>query len=353
MSEPPPEESELSAEDRAILEAFDAMEEWYTMPSEPSLSSPQQHTHSDEILNDILLVFFSEVEEDIMAMRQALSRLEQGESIDPAPLAFIRRVAHKVRGTAATMSYHTLAAIAASIERIVGAITSDKIAALLGVNALVQAVFALETTLHDSMRTGRESETPRRELEAHLQQLVLEEQEPLFVRLPARHLEQLRQHTEQLTALHIPLLQAQLQMETALQELYAAQLQQQRIERQLLALSPVPNSPQRRYDVHPISSRIARLLSQAAEKNELLHPRNFRPRIRLTRPGAEAQGEKPVTERDRLLRSLNEANTNLAAAFAHVRAAFAQLQAVLDKYMAHADTVRNDTLELQSPPTNP
>jgi hypothetical protein len=142
-------------------------------------------------------------------------------------------------------------------------------------------------------------------------------------------------------------------METALQELYAAQLQQQRIERQLLALSPVPNSPQHRYDVHPISSRIARLLSQAAEKNELLHPRNFRPRIRLTRPGAEAQGEKPVTERDRLLRSLNEANTNLAAAFAHVRAAFAQLQAVLDKYMAHADTVRNDTLELQPPPTNP
>jgi chemosensory pili system protein ChpA (sensor histidine kinase/response regulator) len=352
MSEPPPEEPELSAEDRAILEAFDTMEGWDTVPSEPSLSSPRQNTDGDEILKDILLVFFSEVEEDIMAMRQALSRLEQGDSIDPAPLAFIRRVAHKIRGTAGTMSYHTLAAIAASIERIVGAITSGKIAALLGVNALVQAVFALETTLHDIMRTGRESETPRRELEAHLQKLALEQQEP-FVRVHAGHLEQLRQHTEQLTALHVPLLQAQLQMETALQELYAAQLQQQRIERQLIALSPVANPPQPRYDVHPISSWIARLLSEAAQKNELFHPRKFRPRTRLTRPGAGAQEEKPVTERDRLLRSLSEANANLAPAFAHVRAAFAQLQAVLDKYIAHADTVRNDTLGLQTAPTNP
>lgn len=352
MSEPPPEESELSAEDRAILEAFDAMEEWHTMPSEPSRSSPRQHTDSDEILNDILLVFFSEVEEDIMAMRQALNRLEHDDGINLAPLAFIRRIAHKLRGTAGTMSYHTLAAIAASIERIVEAITSGKIAALLGVNALVQAVFALETTLHNIMRTGRESETPRQELEAHLQKLALEQQEPLFVRVHARDLEQLRQHTEQLSALHIPLLQAQLQMETALQEVYAAQLQQQRIERQLIALSLVPTPPQRQYDVHPISSRIARLLLQAAQKNELLHPRNFRPRIRLIRSSAGAQAEKPVTERDRLLRSLNEANTNLAAAFAHVRAAFAQLQAVLDKYMAHADTVQTDSLALQPPPTN-
>src|SRR5438128_5446009 len=99
MNEPPPEEQELSAEDKAILEAFTAKEVWETAPSEPPVSaetsSAQQKTSSNA-LDDVLAIFFSEVEEDIVAMRQALRQLEQGDNIDSARLTSLRRVAHKL-----------------------------------------------------------------------------------------------------------------------------------------------------------------------------------------------------------------------------------------------------------------
>src|SRR5947209_16217217 len=141
MNEPPPGEQGLSAEDRAIVEAFKAMKGWETAPSEPSpgISSSQQRTSSNA-LDDVHMIFFSEVEEDVAAMRQGLRQLEQGDDIDPARLASLGRVAHKLHGSAAMMSYPALAAIAFSIERIVEAITAGKVAPLLGTNALVQAV---------------------------------------------------------------------------------------------------------------------------------------------------------------------------------------------------------------------
>src|SRR5438105_15658878 len=118
MNEPPPGEQELSAEDRAIVEAFKAMKGWETVPSAlaPEISSAQQNTSSDA-LDDVLVIFFSEVEGDLLVMRDALRQLEQGEDIDPTRLISLRRVAHKLQGSAAMMSYHTLAAIASSIER--------------------------------------------------------------------------------------------------------------------------------------------------------------------------------------------------------------------------------------------
>ena len=181
MNEPPPEEQELSAEDKAILEAFHAMQIWKRAPSEPSLSpetsSAQQNT-SGNALDDMLTIFFSEVEEDLVVMHASLHQLEQQNGIDPTCLVALQRIAHKLHGTAGMMSYSALAVIAFFIERIVEAITSGKVVPLLGTSALARAVVALETTFKDLVEKGTENDAPRKELEAYLQKFALDLQEP-------------------------------------------------------------------------------------------------------------------------------------------------------------------------------
>lgn len=329
------------------MEAFKAMKGWETTPSEPSpeISSAQQRT-SGNALDDVLVIFFDEVEEDIVAMREGLRQLEQGDDIDPARLASLGRVAHKLHGSAAMMSYPSLAAIASSIEHIVEAITTGKIAALLGTNALVQAVFALETTFNALVDQGVENDVPHRELEAYLQKLAMGLQEPSFVHVDAQRLAQLTQHTEQLTLLRAPIEQARTQMEAALQELDAAQRRWQRLELELTSLVSISRSFQAPYTIYPTSFRIAQLLEDAAEQNEVFYPRKFRFRTQLIKPNTGSTQEKPETEDDKLIRAFKEAHANLTLASSHVRTTFIQLSSVLYEYMAQVDTVRNDTLLL-------
>ena len=355
MNEPPPGEQELSAEDKAIVEAFKAKERWETTPPEsspsPAMSSAEQKTSSNA-LDDVRAIFFSEVEEDLVIMREALRQLEQGDGIDSARLVSLRHVAHKLQGSAAMMSHHVLAAIASSIERIVEAITAGKIAPLLGMNALVQAVFALETTFNDLVGRGVENDAARRDLEAYLQKLALGLQEPSFVRIDSQRLAQLVQHIEQLTLLCTPVEQAQAQMETALQELDAAQIRWQSLETELITLASILKSFQFPYDTHPTSSRLAQLLQDAAQQNEVFHPRKLRFRRRLIKPNTQPPQEKPETEHDRLLRALMEAHVNLTIASSHVRTTFVHFSSVLHEYIARVDTVHNDTLLLRPSPAN-
>ncbi len=327
------------------MEAFKAMPGWETVPSEPpsEISSAQQNVSRDA-LDDVFVIFFSEAEEDLVVMREALHQLEQGEDIDSTRLISLQHVAHKLQGAAAMMSYHTLAAIASSIERIVEAIITGKIAPLLGVNALVQAVFALETTFNGLVDKGTENDTPHKELEAYLQKLALNLSEPSFVRVDSRQLAQLTHHAEQLASLRAPVEQAQAQLEIALQEWDTVQIHWQNLETELTSFA----SMLKPVDTHPISSHIAQLLQDVAQQNEIFHPRTLLFRTRLIKPNTEPYQEKPEMEGDKLIRTLKEANANLTTASSHVRTTYTHFSAVLHKYMTYVDTVRSDILLLHS-----
>jgi chemosensory pili system protein ChpA (sensor histidine kinase/response regulator) len=355
MNEPPSGEQELSAEDKAIVEAFKAKERWETAPPEsspsPGVSSAQQETSSN-VLDDVRAIFFSEVEEDLVVMLEALRQLEQGDDIDSARLTALRRVAHKLQGSAGMMSYHALTAIASSIERIVEAIATSKIGPLLGVSALVQAVFALETTFNDLVDKGVENDRPHRELETYLRKLALGLQKPSFVHVESQRLAQLMQLTERLALLRTPLEQAQAQMETALQELDAAQTRWQSLETELLTLASIRRSFRFPYDIYPTSLRLALLLQDAAQQNEVFHPRKLRFRIRLIKPDIKLSQEKPEIEDDKLIRTLLEVHANLTTASSHVRTAFGHFSSVLHEYMAHVDTVRDEVHLLPPSPAN-
>ncbi len=99
-------QNELSAEDLAILQAFDAMEMvgWET-------GSPGSETHDDiatsplaeqDILSpdDMLSLFVGEVNEDITKIRHALQNLDMDETLDRERLQVLQRAAHKIKGTA-------------------------------------------------------------------------------------------------------------------------------------------------------------------------------------------------------------------------------------------------------------
>jgi len=337
------------------MEAFMAKERWETPPPgsspSPGMSSAQQEPSSN-VLEDVRTIFFSEVEEDMVVMLDALRQLEQGGGIDSARLTALRRVAHKLQGSAGMMSYHTLAVIASSIERIVEAITASKIAPLLGVSALVQAVFALETTFNDLVNKGVENDRPQRELEIYLRKLALGLQKPSFVRVDSQRLAQLMQLTQQLALLRAPVEQAEAQMETALQELDAAQTRWQSLETELLTLSSRPRSFQFSNDIYPTSLRVALLLQDAAQQNEVFHPRKLRFRTRLIKPHMKLSQEKPETDDDKLIRTLLEVYANLTIASSHVRTTFGHFSSVLHEYMAHVDTVRDEVHLLPPSPAN-
>ncbi|HZT98776.1 MAG TPA: Hpt domain-containing protein [Ktedonobacteraceae bacterium] len=332
-----------------------AKERWETALPEsspsPGASSAQQET-SSSVLDDVRAIFFSEVEEDLVVMREALRRLERGNDIDSARLTALRRVAHKLQGSAGMMSYPALAAIASSIERIVEAIATSKIGPLLGVSALVQAVFALETTFDDLVNKGVENDRPHRELEIYLRQLALGLQKPSFMHVDSQRLAQLMQLTEQLGLLRTSVEQAQMQMERALQELDAAQTRWQSLETELLTLVSRPRSFGFPYDIYPTSFRLAQLLQDAAQQNEVFHPRKLRFRIRLIKPDTEPSQEKPETDDDKLIRTLLEAYANLTTASSHVHTTFVHFSSTLNEYMAHVDTVRDEVHLLPPSPAN-
>src|SRR5579859_3011960 len=172
--DPPFDESELSAEDLAILRAFDAMEDRQSTPSDPILAPasseapllPPLQDPSDEFSSDeMLLLFVSEVEEDLARMQSALLQVEQDDRIDPARFVTLKRMAHKVRGTAGALDYHDMAAIAHTIEVMVEQITQGQLFPLVGMNGLSKAVAALETSLQNIMLDGSEGEAPLADLE--------------------------------------------------------------------------------------------------------------------------------------------------------------------------------------------
>src|SRR5436190_1031373 len=103
---PPFDEKQLSEEDLAVLRSFEAMEDWEmpapAAPASPIWAEPAQGSVQDDeqFIDEIFTLFLTEVNDDIATMLQILKQLESEQTIDPARLSPLRRMGHKIRGTA-------------------------------------------------------------------------------------------------------------------------------------------------------------------------------------------------------------------------------------------------------------
>ena len=114
-----PRSEELSAEDLAIIQAFDATDDLVvagnldeqqigmqtgTVPLEKGGSGADNP-------EDMLMLFASEADEDIATMRRALQDLEQDNQRTSPGLVTLGRAAHKLKGTAGAMGCEAMSAI--------------------------------------------------------------------------------------------------------------------------------------------------------------------------------------------------------------------------------------------------
>ncbi|MEO8970217.1 MAG: response regulator [Ktedonobacteraceae bacterium] len=297
-------EENLSAEDLAVLRDFDAME---FIADEPLADTSQNTTKNvspaglapadtTEAFSqeDMLLLFISEVEEDISVLSNGIQQLEQTETLDVGRLHILERKAHKIKGTAGAFGSPTLSTIARYTEKLIRLMTQDSLQPLIGLHLLAQATSTLESTLASLVTMGEESHEPLQELEAtfnahsldiagdtsmipvpgimdevealwdtagetdadstsvrisqqttedvapfaskqetsHITPKLIQEQvaTPMSVRIELARFEQLLLHTGELADLQVPLRKAQEQVEIALQELHAAQARLTRLE---------------------------------------------------------------------------------------------------------------------------
>ncbi len=399
------DEGELSSEDLDVLRAFDAMDNWNSVPTgplneatltqAPATASSSSQSEEDALAEDVLLLFISEAEEDISHMRRALALLEQDDQIQPSRFVPIKRAAHKIRGTAGAVECLSMSTTAHYAELIVEKMTAGTIFPVIGVNALVYIVKALEATLEHIIKQGKEPHEPLAELETALRDLGIDLREegeeveladqeteaikleeltedgqttmplPLtfvqdsaafsvpLLRIDARRVDQLTLHAEALAEQQTALENAQQNVELALQELHAAQARLQQMEpalsSMLLESGPLHMAPE-----PPTSSLTARILHEAARRNRTKQAHEIRSHTRHTKPAGSATWDEldmeRYNERDLLMRSLREAIADMNLASSKVRTASDHLNRILRENVAQVSSVRNDILLLRLTP---
>lgn len=386
-AQPPFDENALSPEDQEVIRAFDALDTWKT-DTTPLRTEHLAATEQTEEL-DVLLIFVTELEEDLAALRQSLHYLTQHSPSARQHFLPLQRLGHKIRGAAGAMECSVMSTIAEQIEARAQQVQQGQVEPSTALTLIQHAVTALEHTLLDFFETGQESTTYLEEWEqfsghqplalaqqgssvenpssavapdsAHgsvlsattpLDQLHAHSDTPF--RVDIRRITQLTRHSEQLAELHIPLNHAQEQLDAAFQELQKTQQRLQKIERELSALSTAAHPTRLVPDEHPTSSLIARILNEASQRNEYSHTRRIKPRPRLIKPHEahtwdELEMER-YTERDGLIRALNEALADLAIATSSAYTAYEQMQVVIQKYLGQATAVHNNIQLLRSAP---
>lgn len=385
---------ELSAEDLAIIQAFDALDDLElpdNLDEQNGNATPislLDGTLGTESSEDMLILFASEADEDIGTMKRALQQLEQDNQVNSPGLVTLSRTAHKLKGTSGAMGCEAMSAIALRIEEEIQLIKSERIELLTGIMALVHATAALEATLQSVMNDGQENPALLQELLKDLAGLnantslapeAEEEQENTILHinpkentdlLPTtaaaqvdlRYLSALMSHTEQLIELHTPLQSAQKQVTKSLMELQAAYARLRRLEGLLSNLIitniQASGSNQQRNEVPPSSSLVARILQEARQR--ATRQAQFRQRASSHPTTPTEHSSEPAlwdememdrfTENKILLQSFSEAIADVATASGQLRAAFAQLNTLIEQQMRQTTTVRNDTLRLRSAP---
>ncbi|MDQ6659950.1 MAG: Hpt domain-containing protein, partial [Chloroflexota bacterium] len=403
---------ELSPEDVEVLRAFDALEELKVGDAASSaLRSESKAVLSDNDTalptpEEMLLLFVSEVDEDLSILQQTLQRLEPDDSLDPGRLLTLQRTAHKLKGTTGSMECGVLSSIAYYIEAVAKLLARNALASFVGLNALIQAVQAFERTFHDFVTDGKESDTALTELESEYKALAiaippprktsstptLPEKEAMGAEGPVRVLlkpssdddtlfphavsrteqealaslhvdihrfEQLVTRTDQLVDLRAPLENAQKQVDTSLQDLQLAQARLWRLETLFssLALSSKfsHTAESRGYsEERSNSSLIARILDEAQQRTGHSYQRKSIPtpspmQVVANRIWDEMEIDR-YTDTEVLIQSLSEAIADVATASTRLRSAFTQLHRITQQYTQQASNVRDDTLLLRLAP---
>ncbi len=378
-------QDELSAEDLAILQAFDEMDlgggEVDRSEKDIPAHAPTEQEKGTEFLapEEMLAIFVGEADEDITTIRQTLQQLDPDGHIDTARLRVLQRTAHKLKGTTGAVGCTAMSTIALHMEELVKLIANGTIAPIIGLNALVRTVHALETTLNSLVTYGEESSTHLIELEAEYKALNIvitsklaarqayateieeergEEASMRVMRVDVERFEQLILHTEELAELSSPLESAQVEVEKALQELHTAQARLRHLEAlvsaQLIAKNANATMGQNGSDERPTSSLVARILDESAQRTGQFYQRKSRFQPRTKQATDLLQWDEleidRFTENDVLAHSLGEAIADVATASSQLRAAFAQLSRITRQHIDQATNVRDDTLLLSLAP---
>lgn len=379
------QQTQLSAEDQAILDAFETLDTLAPNDVSTPLSQSAHNTEFSQI--DMLYLFAGEMDEEIAQMKHALSQLEQGDTPDDilnmTGFAMISRIAHKVRGTAGAMECHATAAIARHIEGIVAQINNGTLLPLLGLNALVQAVLALEKTLQDLLVNGEEDKAPLAALEQELKQLThsvtlpnrnssttaisalqnemenlprfYEDEQykqdmqslpplPPSIRIDAQRFEQLVEYAEHSAELRHPLEDAQEQVDIAVRKLHVAQVHLQQLEGSLLSLA-MPIRPSRQDHNLPASSLVERVLKGSTAYQETPHAKKLKLRSQALKNGKATNWDEleleRFSERESIVRALSASIAEVTLASSHVQSAYDQLYKKTQSFVQQATLVHN------------
>ncbi len=424
---PPFDESQLTPEDLEVLREFDALEDVSPVVDETAdlegaipLLSPQVYEESSpasetalpaqafppadqNFIEDMLSVFAFEADEDIAVLRRTLQQIEREDMLDAARFTILQNVAHKIKGTAATVSCFAMSTIAYQIEAIARLVSAGTVSRLIGLKALAQAVRALEVTLDGLIADRVEHSAPLEDLQAEYRALGINVElsgakaptlptssstfmvlsgtreastaQPAdrsgedaafaapFVRIDTKRFEQLLRHTERLEELQVPLEQAQEQVELALSELQAAQARLRRLETIFTTLSLTSKNAHLQLERQmlseelPSSSLVARILREATGRTGHLYQRRSRQR------GSFEDGNAPLnsplwdeleiehyTENEVLMQQFSEAIADVATASSQLRLAFSRLHELMQIQHTQANSVRSDTLLLRLTP---
>jgi len=384
---------ELSSKEQALLRAFDAMDlgaleqvgeeqsdSFHTDHTDPLNPLAEMASAENEMLSaeEMLILFIGEADEDLQLLRQILQQLEPDDQLDKARLQALQRTAHKIKGTSAAVGFFSLSMIARHLENVAELILPGLIEPLIGLNALVQTIHALELTLDSIVGSSEEDSTPLAQLEEEYQALgILTQVQALshsgtlagtsasqerlattsFMHVDPQRVEHLTLHTERLAELNTPLESAQAEVEKALLELQTAQTRLQRLE-VLLASHEFSLTLNRKAEQHgtneqPSSQLVARILAESEE-------RTGHSMVSATRRKSTSQAGDTVlwddleidrfTERDILMHSLSEAIADVATASSQLNSAFTRLNRVVEKYKHQATHVRDDALLLRLTP---
>ena len=247
--------NELSEEDLAILQAFEAMDTW--SPGQP----PRQINDQNDTLartqvlalqvdDETFLIFATEAEEDISSIRQTLNRLAQHEPGNLTLFTTLKRVSHKLRGAASTVGFSLISTITAQIELLAQGALYRTISAQVATAAITAATAALKYCLQEVTPASQEREAISllARLEAAYQSLHIDLEQLEWTQaavdqvdaktekcLPstlddAQDFEHLAVCTKQLVEQHPIVEDALAQVACALQALYAVQTRLQRLE---------------------------------------------------------------------------------------------------------------------------
>ncbi len=388
-------ETELSAEDLAILNAFDTLDSWPTSDApidSPSLADTSPHTAQSSSpaieIDDMLTIFLPEVEDDISHMLQALKQLEQEGYSVPAHFGALQRLGHKLRGTAGAVGYLKMSEIASYIEIIAEQVVYQLLPPDVGGNAIAYTITVLEFCLYKLVQDSHEpaDEAHMTNLQSVYEQFSIDLDQPIpvddptfsvatrvetdqlepdlalsatyansaFTSVCAHRFDKLIADAENLFEQHTSIENAYKQFETTFQDLQVAQARFHRLEMQFstsVTQEFLPQLP----ETHTSSSLITRILNSVSTHDNAHTRKNKsnkthqQTKLQRTSEWDELDIEH-YSEKDMLLRSLREAMTNIDVSSTRLNAAYHTLFTLQQDNMTHMTLIRNETLMMRQAP---